>query len=63
MYCSALEADEPERALELVLDVIADASPEERERLRAVALAVFDDLGHDDPVTVSFRRRLATALY
>ena len=60
---AALEVDEPERALELILDVIADASPEERERLRAVALAVFDDLGHDDPVTVAFRRRLATALY
>jgi len=49
--------------LELILEVIADASPAQRERLRAVALAVFDDLGHDDPVTVAFRRRLATALY
>ena len=26
-------------------------------------LAVFHDLGHDDPVTVAYRRRLATALY
>ena len=60
---AALEAHEPERALGLILDVIADASPEERVRLRAVALAVFDDLGYDDPVTVAFRRRLATALY
>lgn len=58
----ALDADEPARALELVLDAIA-ASPENRERLREVALAVFDDLGHDNPVTVTFRRRLATALY
>ena len=58
----ALEAGEPERALELILDAIA-ASPDDRERLREVALAVFDDLGHDDPVTVAYRRRLATALY
>lgn len=59
----ALEADEPERALELILDAIASAAPDDRERLREVSLAIFDDLGHDDPVTVAYRRRLATALY
>ena len=59
----ALEADEPERALELVLDAITAAPPDVRERLREVALAVFADLGHDDPITVAYRRRLATALY
>ena len=58
----ALEAGEHERALDLILDAIA-ASPDDRERLRLVALAIFDDLGHDDPVTVVYRRRLATALY
>jgi putative thioredoxin len=58
----ALETDEPERALDLILDAIA-ASPDNRERLRLVALAIFEDLGHDDPVTVAYRRRLATALY
>lgn len=58
----ALDANDPVRALEIVLDAIA-ASPEDREKLRAVALAVFDDLGHDDPVTVTYRRRLATVLY
>jgi putative thioredoxin len=60
---SALEANDAERALDLVLEEIADASPERRERLREVALAVFHDLGQDDPVTVAYRRRLATALY
>jgi putative thioredoxin len=59
----ALEADEPQRALDLVLEAIVEASPEERERLRELALAVFHDLGHDDPVTIAYRRRLATALY
>ena len=60
---AALEADQHEKALDLILDEIADASPERREFLREVALAVFHDLGHDDPVTVAYRRRLATALY
>jgi putative thioredoxin len=60
---NALEANEPERALDLVLDAIAGASPERREWLRELALAVFHDLGQEDPVTVAYRRRLATALY
>jgi putative thioredoxin len=59
----ALEADDTERALELILEAIADAAPEEREQLRELALAVFHDLGQEDPLTVSYRRRLATALY
>jgi thioredoxin len=60
---AALEAGEPEKALDLVLDEIAEASPERREWLRGLALAVFHDLGHEDPVTIAYRRRLATALY
>ena len=60
---AALEARDEERALDLVLEAIPEAPPERRERLRELAVAVFDDLGHDDPVTVSYRRKLATALY
>ena len=60
---AALEAGEVERALDLVLEEIPSADVEHRERLRELALAVFHDLGHDDPVTVAYRRRLATALY
>ena len=59
----ALEAGRTEHALDLLLGEIPEASPERRERLREVALAVFHDLGHDDPVTITYRRRLATALY
>jgi len=59
----ALEADEPERALELILEAIGHSSPERRDRLRELAVAVFDDLGHEDPRTIAYRRRLATALY
>jgi putative thioredoxin len=60
---AALEAGERERTLDLILDVIPSAPKAERERLREVAVAIFEDLGQDDPVTVSYRRRLATALY
>ena len=60
---AALEADDVERALDLILDEIPAAEPDERDRLRELAVAIFDDLGHDDPRTVSYRRRLATALY
>ena len=59
----ALEADDPEGALDLLLAEIPEASRERREWLRELALAIFHDLGHDDPVTIAYRRRLATALY
>jgi putative thioredoxin len=60
---AALESGETEQALDVVLEEIAASSAERRERLRELALAVFHDLGQDDPVTVTYRRRLATALY
>jgi thioredoxin len=60
---AALEAEEYEQALDIVLGEIAGAPPERREYLRELAIAVFDDLGHEDPRTVAYRRRLATALY
>ena len=60
---AALEAGDPARALELLVDGIADAPAEERIRRRDLAVAVFDDLGHDDPVATAYRRRLASALY
>jgi putative thioredoxin len=60
---AALEAGDEERALELILDAIQHAPPERRERLREVAVAIFDQLGHDDPRTIAYRKRLATALY
>lgn len=60
---AALEAGATERALDAVLSEIGEATPERRERLRDVAVAVFEDLGPDDPTAVTYRRRLATALY
>jgi putative thioredoxin len=52
-----------ERALEWLLGDIAEADPERRERLREVMVAIFEQLGQDDPLASSYRRRLATALY
>jgi putative thioredoxin len=60
---AALDADDPERALQLILDGIGDADADERVLRRELAVAIFEHLGHEDPVAVAYRRRLAAALY
>jgi putative thioredoxin len=60
---AALEDEDSQRALDLILEEIRGASPEQRERLRELAIAIFDHLGHEDPITVTYRRRLASMLY
>ena len=60
---AALDDGDVERALSLIVDAVPDAPAEERERLREVAVALFERLGQDDPLVAGFRRRLATALY
>jgi thioredoxin len=60
---SALEAGDERTALELILTEVAVEPPAGRERLRDLAVAIFDHLGQDDPVAVEYRKRLATALY
>ncbi len=52
-----------ERALEWLLASAADADAETKERIREVMVAIFKELGQDDPVAASYRRRLATTLY
>jgi putative thioredoxin len=52
-----------ERALEWLLAQVDDADEERRERIRQVMIAIFEELGQDDPLTASYRRRLATALF
>jgi thioredoxin len=59
----ALDADDVERALGLIVDAVPGSEGDERERLREVAVALFERFGQDDPVVSEFRRRLATALY
>jgi putative thioredoxin len=59
----ALEAAGHETAFELLLDRLATADAEERERIRKLMVAVFGELGQEHPLTVRYRRRLATTLY
>jgi putative thioredoxin len=60
---AALDAGDVERALELLLEAVAQARGEERERIRAAMVELFGDLGAEHPVATAYRRRLATALY
>jgi len=59
----ALLAGDHERALSLLLEEIQGAEPERRNRLRELMVAVFAELGQEHPLSTSYRRRLATALY
>lgn len=60
---AALERDDHEAALGWIVDAIGSAEPSERERLRDLAVALFERLGPEHPVASSHRRRLAAALY
>lgn len=60
---SALEHDELERALELLSEEISAAEGERRERLLALTVGLFGDLGHEHPLTMRYRRQLAATLY
>lgn len=60
---AALDAGDDEGALAWIVAAVPSADPEARERLREVAVALFDRLGQDDPLVSTYRRRLATALY
>jgi putative thioredoxin len=58
---AALAANDYERAFETLfarLDGDGD-----RDRVRELMVALFGELGHEHPLTVQYRRRLATALY
>jgi putative thioredoxin len=60
---AALEAGEPETALEGLLGALTDAQGDTRDRVRRVMVGIFDELGAEDPRSVSYRRQLARALY
>jgi thioredoxin len=57
------EGEDYEQLLERRLAELAEADPDRREEIRKEMLAVFAELGPEHPVTVRFRRQLATALY
>jgi putative thioredoxin len=53
-----------EGAFRLLLQRIAsDPDPASRDETRALMVQLFGELGHEHPVTVRYRRQLATALY
>ena len=49
--------------LELLLQALQDAGDDLRERIRQLMIGVFTELGQDDPLASTYRRRLASALY
>ena len=60
----ALRANDYERALELLLARVENgADAGERDEVRRLMVALFAELGHEHPLAVRYRRRLATALY
>ena len=60
---TAVEAGDHERALALLMEEIATAPHEQRDRLRVLAVLLFGHLGPEHPVTMRYRRQLAAALY
>jgi putative thioredoxin len=58
-----IDRGEHAAALDAALDEIAGAPPDRRDLLRRLALAIFEELGPEDPVTQTYRRRLASLLY
>jgi putative thioredoxin len=59
----AYRRGDPERALALLLDEVQSAENGRRDELRRLMVALFAELGQEHPVTVTYRRRLATTLY
>ncbi len=58
----ALEQDDHERALELLIEAISAADAERRERLLALTIGLFGELGDEHPLTMRYRRQLAASL-
>jgi putative thioredoxin len=60
---AALEAGDHERALELLLRQVSDSNGDRRDEIRRFMVALFTELGQEHPLSVRFRRQLATTLY
>ena len=60
---SALESGDYQTAFDLLLAEAQDADPERREEIRRMMVTLFGELGHDHPLSESYRRRLAATLY
>jgi putative thioredoxin len=58
-----LDAGDHEVGLDILLEELASAGGDDKERLRKAIVAVLDELGVEHPVARAARRRLAQALY
>ena len=56
---AAIDEGDHERALELLWDRL----DEDRDRVREVMVAIFKELGPEDPVAAQYRRKLSSALF
>jgi thioredoxin len=57
-----LRAGDYEGAFQTLLGEI-ESRPESKDETRALMVQLFGELGHEHPLTVEYRRKLATALY
>jgi putative thioredoxin len=59
----SLAAGDLEQALEQLASVVEQADEETRELIRRLMVGIFTELGADHPLSTTYRRRLAAALY
>jgi putative thioredoxin len=59
---AAIEEEEWERAFELLLAEVGEGNGD-REEVRRLMVALFQELGQEHPLSTRYRRRLASALY
>jgi thioredoxin-like negative regulator of GroEL len=59
----ALESGEYERGLDLLFAAAKAGDDERRELVRRLMVAVFAELGLEDPLSLRYRRLLATLLF
>jgi len=60
---AALETNDHERALGLLLEEVGKADGAGKQRLGHYMIALFGDLGSEHPLSLRYRRQLSTALY
>ena len=60
---SALETGDHERALELLLEQAKVSNGEDRDRIRELMVALFEELGQEHELSTRYRRQLASTLY
>jgi thioredoxin len=60
---AALERGDHEQALGLLLDQAQSRDAESRDRVRALMVALFEELGQEHPLSQRYRRQLAATLY